>query len=122
MQSSHELSIGENDVTVSDAATQKMKELLEEVEEGVVAIRVYVAGGGCTGMNYGMTFTEEVHERDSQLRGDDYRMVIDPIALSFLKGAEIDYVDDGVSATFVFNNVFQAVGGSGGCQGCSAAR
>ncbi|MFT5116397.1 MAG: Fe-S cluster assembly iron-binding protein IscA, partial [Parasphingorhabdus sp.] len=43
-----------------------------------------------------------------------------PIALSYLSGAQIDFVDDGMNASFVFNNVFQAVGGSGSCGGCGS--
>ena len=48
-------------------------------------------------------------------------MVIDPIALAYMQGAEIDYSDDGPSANFVFNNVFKAVGGSGACGGCGGS-
>ena len=70
-------------------------------------------------MNYGMTFAEQEESRDSVMTGDEgFKLVVDPFALSFLGGAEVDYVDDGVNATFVFNNVFQAVGGSGACGGC----
>ena len=70
-------------------------------------------------MNYGMTFSEDVETRDSVMDGENgFKLVVDPFALSFLEGAEVDYVDDGVNATFVFNNVFQSVGGSGACGGC----
>ena len=47
--------------------------------------------------------------------------MVDPIALCYLQGAEVDYVDDGVNTSFVFNNVFRAVGGSGACGGCGGA-
>ena len=82
-------------------------------------MRIYVSGGGCSGMNYGMTFAEKAEVRDSSMSGEDgFQIVVDPFALSFLGGAEVDYVDDGLNATFVFNNVFQSVGGSGACGGC----
>ena len=74
-------------------------------------------------MNYGMTFAESADDRDSVLEySQGCRLLVDPVALSYIQGAEIDYVDDGVSATFVFNNVFKAVGGSGACGGCGGAQ
>ena len=56
---------------------------------------------------------------DCVLRGDGgFQLVVDPVAVSFLRGAQIDFVDDGVNSSFVFNNVFQAIGGRGACGGC----
>ena len=73
-------------------------------------------------MNYGMTFAETPDDRDSVLEDDQgCRLVVDPVALAYMNGAEIDYTDDGVNATFVFNNVFNIVGGSGACGGCGGA-
>ena len=73
-------------------------------------------------MNYGMTFADSNQPRDSMLEGDcGVRIVIDPLALAYMQGAEIDYSDDGANASFVFNNVFKAVGGSGACGGCGGA-
>ena len=70
-------------------------------------------------MNYGMTFAERAEQSDCVMRGDDgFQLVVDPVAVSFLRGAQIDFVDDGVNSSFVFNNVFQAIGGSGACGGC----
>ena len=84
--------------------------------------RVFVSGGGCGGMNYGMTFAESVEETDRLIQDNSgCSIAIDPVALAYLEGAEIDFQDDGVSATFVFNNVFKAVGGSGACGGCGGA-
>ena len=73
-------------------------------------------------MSYGMTFAESVSEKDRLLNDDSgFALTIDPVAFSYLQGAEIDYQDSDVNATFVFNNVFQAVGGSGACAGCGGA-
>ncbi len=70
-------------------------------------------------MNYGMTFAEKAEINDSMMSGESgFNLVVDPVALGFLGGAEVDYVDDGINASFVFNNVFQSVGGSGSCGGC----
>ena len=73
-------------------------------------------------MTYGMTFSDSSEPRDSILEGEKgFRMVIDPLALAYMQGAEIDYSDDGANASFVFNNVFKAVGGSGACGGCGGS-
>jgi iron-sulfur cluster insertion protein len=84
-------------------------------------IRVFVSGGGCGGMTYGMTYAESIGERDKVLEGDGFKIVVDAIALSYLKGCDIDFTQDGLNASFVFNNVFQSVGGSGVCGACGAA-
>ncbi len=107
------------DLAVTENARSKISELIRDTNGEATAVRIYVSGGGCSGMNYGMTFSEDAESKDSVMDGEEgYRLVVDPFALSFLNGAEVDYVDDGVNATFVFNNVFQAVGGSGACGGC----
>ena len=109
----------ESDLVVTDAAKDKISRLISDTNGDAYSVRIYVSGGGCSGMNYGMTFTETAEARDSMMNDDNgFKLVVDPFALSFLGGAEVDYVDDGVNSTFVFNNVFQAVGGSGTCGGC----
>lgn len=117
----------ESELSVTEAARNKIAGLINDTNGEASAVRIFVSGGGCSGMNYGMTFAEnDAHgkdqSRDSSMNGENgFKLVVDPIALSFLNGAEIDYADDGVNATFVFNNVFQAVGGSGSCGGCGGA-
>ncbi len=111
------------DLIVTESARAKIGELIDQADDELTAVRVYVSGGGCSGMTYGMTFAESDTERDSVLEQEGgFKLVVDPIALNYLRGAEIDFADDGVNASFVFNNVFKAVGGSGGCAGCGAAR
>ena len=114
-------SITSDAIVITEAAAEKFVELIQDADEDIKGVRVYVGGGGCSGMNYGMTFAESQTEWDSVLEASGYRLYVDPVALNYMRGAEIDYVDDGMSATFVFNNVFQAVGGSGACSGCGAA-
>ncbi|MGI9310266.1 MAG: HesB/IscA family protein [bacterium] len=115
----YNLSLTDADLVVTAGARQRIAGLVRDTDGEAQAVRIYVSGGGCGGMNYGMTFAERAEEKDCVMNGDDdFKLVVDPVALSFLHGAEIDYVDDGVNASFVFNNVFQAVGGSGACGGC----
>ena len=109
-------------VTVTPPAKEKIAERLSGADQSQSAVRVFVSGGGCGGMNYGMTFAESVEETDRLIQDNSgCSIAIDPVALAYLEGAEIDFQDDGVSATFVFNNVFKAVGGSGACGGCGGA-
>lgn len=116
------LPIETSDLVITEPARSKIAELLAGSDEEITAVRIFVTGGGCSGMNYGMTFAERSEETDSVVDGEDgFRLLIDPVALNYMRGAEIDYVDDGVNATFVFNNVFKAVGGSGACGGCGGA-
>ena len=72
-------------------------------------------------MTYGMTYAESVNASDKVLEGEGFKVVVDAIALSYLKGCDIDFTQDGLNASFVFNNVFQTVGGSGTCGTCGAA-
>ena len=109
-------------ISVTDSAKTKIAELLASADESHRAVRVFVSGGGCGGMSYGMTFAESVSDRDRFLNDETgFALPIDPVAFAFLQGAEIDFQDSDVNATFVFNNVFQAVGGSGACSGCGGA-
>ena len=112
--------LGASDINVTPAAKDKFLELLNEAEADVKAVRIFVTGGGCSGMTYGMTFTDMVSEYDSLLEDGTFRMVVDTVALNYVRGCEIDYVNQGMSSNFVFRDVFQAVGGSGGCAGCGA--
>ena len=104
----------ESDVRVTPQAKTKLAELMREVDPELNVVRVFVTGGGCGGMGYGMTFSESTTEYDSVLEGGDFKLAVDAVALNYLQGSEIDFVDD----SFVFSNVFQSVGGSGACGGC----
>jgi iron-sulfur cluster insertion protein len=102
-----------DDIRLTPAAEAKMAELLADTED-VAGLRVFVTGGGCSGMTYGMTYAEEVSEYDSALDGNGYKIIVDAVAMNFLKGCEISFDQN----SFTFKNVFQAVGGSGACGGC----
>ncbi len=111
-----------NRIQVSDAAKAKLSELLVDTDDDVSAVRVFVSGGGCGGMTYGMTFTDTRSDYDVVLEEGDLRIYVDAVAISYLEGAEIDYTETGMGqASFVFRNVFASVGGSGVCGGCAGA-
>ncbi|NIR31530.1 MAG: iron-sulfur cluster assembly accessory protein, partial [Gammaproteobacteria bacterium] len=73
-------------------------------------------------MTYGMTFTGERTDYDRVLNAGEFEIYVDTVAYHYLRGVEIDFVERGPgSASFVFNNVFQSVGGTGACSACGAA-
>ncbi|MDA8364897.1 MAG: iron-sulfur cluster assembly accessory protein [Gammaproteobacteria bacterium] len=110
--------IGEEDMRVTPAARAKLSELQGQAEEDVTAIRVFVSGGGCSGMTYGMTYTDRITPYDSVVSGPGFTLAVDAVALNYLRGCEIDFRSDTLNPSFVFNNVFQSVGGTGTCGGC----
>jgi len=114
-------SIADEELKVSATAGEQLASLMAASDDPVEGIRVFVSGGGCGGMSYGMTYADTIHPHDKVLEGDNFKVVVDAVALSYLKGCDIDYTNDGLNASFVFNNVFKAVGGSGGCGGCGSA-
>lgn len=111
-------------MTLTPSAQAKIVELMTQVEgDDVKGVRVYVAGSGCSGPSFGMTFANELEENDSVLEGEGFAIIIDANALGVLKGVEIDFSDNGVSgASFVFNNLTppEAASGCGGCPSSSA--
>lgn len=111
-----------SDVNVTPAAHEQLVRLFGEVEDDEIeAIRIFVSGGGCSGMTYGMTFADQRTPHDKVLEADGYKVYVDSVAHSFVRGVEIDYVTRATGSTFVFNNVFASTGGSGTCGSCGAA-
>jgi iron-sulfur cluster insertion protein len=113
--------IMDSDIQITPVAQTKLVELFADAEEGLTAIRVFVSGGGCGGMSYGMTFSEDRTEYDHVMEREGFNLYVDAVAMNFLRGVEIDFVERPTGASFVFNNVFAATGGSGTCGACGAA-
>lgn len=113
--------IGAEDMDVSPAAAERFRTLMRASDQPFDGIRIFVMGGGCGGMSYSMTYAEDITPFDTVLNGDGFKLIIDTVALNYLSGCSIDFAHQGVNETFVFKNVFQSVGGSGGCAGCGAA-
>ena len=113
--------VNDQQMSITQSAREKLAEVMGSADAELTAIRVFVSGGGCGGMQYGMTFIEAAESYDSILEVDGFKVAIDPVALGYLEGVEIDYKESGMNASFVFNNVFQSVGGSGACGACGAS-
>ena len=110
-----------NELEVTASAQEKLHEIISQTDEDVSAIRIYISGGGCGGLSYGMTFTDEQGTFDTVLQFDGFKILVDVVALDYLRGAQIDYIQEVGRERFVFNNVFAETGGSGVCGGCGAA-
>lgn len=109
-----------DEIKVMPAAHAKLVDLLGSEEE-INGVRIFVSGGGCGGMTYGMTFSEAPAAHDAILEQDGLTLYVDAVALSFLSGVEIDFVEQGMGASFVFKNAFAATGGSGSCGACGSS-
>ena len=104
------------DLSLTSPAQLKMAELIGQVEEAIAGVRVYAMPGGCSGVSFGMTFTDQINDNDGVLECDGVKVVVDMNSMNFLRGVEIDFVDRGDgAATFVFNNLQRFGGGGGSC-------
>jgi iron-sulfur cluster insertion protein len=88
----------------TEAAANKVKELIDEEGNPALKLRVFVQGGGCSGFQYGFTFDEEVNEDDTAMEKSGVQLLIDAMSFQYLMGAEIDYKDDLEGAQFVIKN------------------
>ena len=88
----------------TDAAANKVKELIDEEGNPGLKLRVFVTGGGCSGFQYGFTFDESVSEDDTPMVKNGVTLLIDPMSYQYLAGAEIDYQEGIEGAQFVIKN------------------
>ena len=88
----------------TDSAANKVKQLIEEEGNADLKLRVFVSGGGCSGFQYGFTFDEMTNEDDTVLNKNGVQLLIDPMSLQYLVGAEIDYQDGLEGSQFVIKN------------------
>ena len=115
-------------INITVAAAQKVKGILEQEKQNIPqgVLRIYVQGGGCSGFQYGMVL-DEVTEADQVFETDGIKVIIDPMSLRYLEGAEVDYKEDLMGGGFAIKNPnatstcgcghsFQAGGEGGGHQ------
>ena len=88
----------------TDAAAAKVRQLIDEEGNVNLKLRVFVQGGGCSGFQYGFTFDEDVGDDDTQLERGGVTLLIDPMSLQYLVGAEIDYQSGIEGEQFVIKN------------------
>jgi iron-sulfur cluster assembly accessory protein len=115
-------------VNMTPAAVDKVRELLVQENDPSLALRVFVAGGGCSGLQYGMTLDEE-QEGDTVIPLSGIKILVDEMSMGYIDGSEIDYVDSLMGAGFTVNNPnavsscgcghsFKTAGGGGEAKSC----
>jgi iron-sulfur cluster assembly protein len=89
---------------LTDAAANRIKEILARAETPIAGVRVGVKNGGCAGMSYTMEYAGQINPTDEVVEDKGVRILIDPKAVLFLLGTEMDYKTEKLSTQFVFNN------------------
>tara|TARA_B100001123_G_C14595809_1_gene743883 strand:+ start:199 stop:555 length:357 start_codon:yes stop_codon:yes gene_type:complete len=86
------------------AAAEKVGQLIEQEGNPELKLRVYISGGGCSGFQYGFTFDEAVQDGDTKIEKSGVMLLVDPMSVQYLLGAEIDYQEDLSGAQFIIRN------------------
>ena len=122
-------------ITLSPRAAQELKDLLQAENKASAALRVWVAGGGCSGLTYGIALDEnEPEEGDQQFEDSGIRIFVDGMSLQYMDGSCVDYVDDTMGGGFKVENpnaketcgcgssfkTEEGQGGGGGCGSCGS--
>ena len=91
-------------IQMTDAAANKVKNLITEEENPELKLRVYITGGGCSGFQYGFTFDEKINDGDTVVEKSGVTMVIDPMSLQYLVGGSVDYTEGLEGSRFTVTN------------------
>jgi iron-sulfur cluster assembly accessory protein len=115
-------------LSITPAASEKVHELLKQENDPSLGLRIFVAGGGCSGLQYGMTI-DETQDGDTIILQGDFNVLVDEMSLGYINGSEVDYVDSLMGAGFTVNNPnavsscgcghsFKTAEGGGEAKGC----
>jgi len=88
----------------TDAAASKVSQLIRDEGNPNLKLRVFISGGGCSGFQYGFTFDESLEDGDTRVENQGVTLLVDPMSIQYLSGAEIDYKEDLEGARFVIRN------------------
>ena len=91
-------------ITITDEALGKIRDILAEENNPNIKLRVFVQGGGCSGMSYGFTLDEAVNEDDFEFDREEVKILVDSMSSQYLQGATINYRDELMGASFVIDN------------------
>jgi iron-sulfur cluster assembly accessory protein len=115
-------------IGMTPSAADKVRELLVQENDPSLGLRIFVAGGGCSGLQYGMTLDEE-QEGDTVITLSGFNVLVDEMSVGYISGSEVDYVDSLMGAGFTVNNPnavsscgcghsFKTAGGGGDAKSC----
>ncbi len=91
-------------LTFTPAAAAKVAGMIEEEGKPELKLRVYIQGGGCSGFQYGFAFDDAINEGDEVVVTDGVTLVVDPMSMQYLEGAEVDYTEGLQGAQFIVRN------------------
>ena len=114
-------------ISLTPAAVQAVRDLLEKRNLPGYALRIYVSGAGCSGFQYGMALEGNVREEDLLTEFDGVKVVVDEVSINYLRGASVDYIETEQGIGFAIDNpnmvetcsCGSSDASSGGCSGCS---
>jgi iron-sulfur cluster insertion protein len=95
---------GERSITVTESAAKRIALLREQEQVGGANLRIAVSGGGCSGFQYGLSFDDLTNPDDRVFERDGVAVVVDDVSLELLNGAEVDFVEDLMGASFQIRN------------------
>lgn len=93
-----------NMITITESATNRIKDIMIDENNSNSKLRVFVQGGGCSGMSYGFTIDEDMNDDDFIIKSDDINLLVDSASMQYLQGASIDYREDDMGSNFVISN------------------
>ena len=93
-----------NALTLTDRAAARIRELIANASDPVLGLRVAVKTRGCSGMSYALEYAKETKKFEDVVEDKGAKLFIDPAAIMFLVGSEVDYIEDRLESKFVFNN------------------
>ncbi len=111
-----ELKIVASPVTLTATAAEMVRDLMNQQDRDDLALRVYVAGGGCSGLQYGMALDENIEADDQVFETNGVKMVVDSQSMRYIAGSVVDYVETGMGGGFKVENP----NSTGGC-GCGSS-
>ena len=91
-------------ISLTDNAANRIKEIMEKAEKDSIGVRVGVKSGGCAGMSYVMQYSKKIDPNDEVIEDNGVKLFIDPGAIMYLLGTEMDYKKEQFSSSFVFKN------------------
>ncbi len=91
-------------IVFTEAAANKVASLIEEEGNPELMLRVYIQGGGCSGFQYGFSFDENESEGDTKVTTNGVTLLVDPMSMQYLMGAEVDYTEGLQGAQFIIRN------------------
>lgn len=94
----------ENPLVFTNSAAMKVRQLIDEEGDQNLMLRVFVSGGGCSGFQYGFTFDQNETDGDTIVENQGVKLLVDPMSVQYLMGAEIDYTEGLEGSQFVIRN------------------